>query len=205
MTSDVSSTRLLASLGIAGALAGLLLVQVHTLTDPLIQQHKEERLQAAVLEVLPGAVRFETRWVLDGALTDALPEGADADTAERVHFGFGAEDQALGVALAAASQGYQDTIELIFGYDPRGDRLLGMKVLESKETPGLGDKIEKDAGWVAQFEGVTPPLEGVKPGRGSGAPTELDVITGATISSRTVVRAINEALERVGPALEGLP
>jgi hypothetical protein len=50
---------------------------------------------------------------------------------------------------------------------------------------------------------VETPLTGVKPGRGEGVAGEVDVITGATISSRTVVRAINEALERVGPALEG--
>jgi len=76
--------------------------------------------------------------------------------------------------------------------------------LESKETPGLGDKIEKDTEWVAQFGDVTPPVTGVKPGRGTGALGEVDVITGATISSRTVIRAINEALDRVAPVLEEL-
>ena len=31
--------------------------------------------------------------------------------------------------------------------------VIGMKVLESKETPGLGDKIEKDSAFVAEFRG----------------------------------------------------
>ena len=202
---DVSSTRLLGTLGIAGALAGLLLVQVHQYTDPIIQQYKEEQLQAAVLEVLPGAERFETRWVVDGRLAEAPPEGTDDRAHERVYLGFGGDGVRVGVAMSAGTQGYQDRIELIFGYDPAGDRLLGMKVLQSKETPGLGDKIEKDADWIAQFDGVRPPVEGVKPGRGTGAADQVDVITGATISSRAVVRAINEALERLGPVLEGLP
>jgi electron transport complex protein RnfG len=91
---------------------------------------------------------------------------------------------------------------VIFGYDPTTKTLLGMKVLESKETPGLGDRIEKDTVWVAQFVGVESPLEPVRTGRGTGKPTEVDLITGATISSRTIVRIINEALERLGPALE---
>jgi electron transport complex protein RnfG len=134
MTQDVSSSRLLMTLGVAGAMAGLLLMQVHTLTEPVIQRHREERLQAAVLEVLAGAERFETRWVVDGALAAEPPEGDD-DGTERVYVGYDAADRRVGVAVGGGSQGYQDRIELLFGYDPDTGRLLGMKVLESKETP----------------------------------------------------------------------
>jgi uncharacterized protein with FMN-binding domain len=54
---------------------------------------------------------------------------------------------------------------------------------------------------VAQFGGVATPLQGVKAGAGKGDSAEVDLITGATISSRTVVKIINTALERLGPAL----
>jgi electron transport complex protein RnfG len=77
-----------------------------------------------------------------------------------------------------------------------------MKVLESKETPGLGDKIEKDMDFVTAFDGVAAPIEGVKAGDGSGDPHEVDLITGATISSRTLIRIINNALERLEPMLD---
>lgn len=207
MTGSVSSSRLLLTLGAAGAMAGLLLMQVHSLTEPVIQRHREERLQAAVLEVLGGAERYETRWVVGDALTAEPPAGeqggGQGGGIERVYVGYDADERRVGVAISGGSQGYQDRIELLFGYDPATGEVLGMKVLESKETPGLGDKIEKDEEWIAQFEGVVPPLTGVKAGRGEGGPSEVDVITGATISSRTIVRAINEALERIGPALEG--
>jgi electron transport complex protein RnfG len=102
--------------------------------------------------------------------------------------------------------GFADVIRVIFGYDPATKRLLGMKVIESKETPGLGDKIEKDTAFVRQFASVVAPLVGVKAGAGKGDSTEVDLITGATISTRTVVRIINAALERLGPALtQGVP
>ena len=79
--------------------------------------------------------------------------------------------------------------------------MLGMKVLESKETPGLGDKIVKDTAFISQFARVEGPVVGVKAGQGKGNPNEIVMITGATISSRSLIKAINATLERVGPLL----
>jgi electron transport complex protein RnfG len=76
-----------------------------------------------------------------------------------------------------------------------------MEVVENKETPGLGDKIVKDASFVAEFEGARAPLVGVKAGAGDGDPGEVDMITGATISSRAVIAIINHRLDRLGPLL----
>jgi electron transport complex protein RnfG len=98
--------------------------------------------------------------------------------------------------------GFQDLIYLIFGYEVSEGRLLGMKVLDSKETPGLGDKISKDENFIAGFEGAVPPLRGVKSGTGTGDEHEVDMITGATISSRTVIRIINHRIEALQPLLE---
>jgi electron transport complex protein RnfG len=82
-----------------------------------------------------------------------------------------------------------------------------MKVLESKETPGLGDKIFKDQAWVDQFfDGPQTPLVPVKPGSGKGLPGEIDTITGATISTKAVIAIINNALAEWEPVLEsGIP
>jgi electron transport complex protein RnfG len=104
------------------------------------------------------------------------------------------------VAIKAAAAGFQDVISLIYGFDPTSGSLTGMKILSSKETPGLGDKIEKDHAFVAQFDAVATPLVAVK--RTTGAPGEIDAITGATISSRAVVRIINESLARLRTPIE---
>ena len=55
--------------------------------------------------------------------------------------------------------------------------------------------------FVHEFLGVNVPLRGVKKGAGSGAASEVDLITGATISSRTVVAIINRSLEKWAPLL----
>lgn len=196
----VPAWRLFSTLGAGGALAGLLLVFVFQLTQPAILAHKERMLQLAVNEVLLSPDRYETLYLVDGALIAEPPEGVDTRTLDRVYRGLAADGTSVGFAIPAARPGFQDVIKLIFGYDPATGRMLGMKVLENKETPGLGDKIEKDAAFTGQFEGREPPLVGVK--RGASDANEIDTITGATISSKTVIRAINDAVERWRPALE---
>jgi electron transport complex protein RnfG len=82
---------------------------------------------------------------------------------------------------------------LLYGYMPGDQLVVGMEILESRETPGLGDKIYKDAEFVAEFSALStdPEIVAVKKGTGS-LPNEVDAITGATISAKAVVRIINE-------------
>jgi electron transport complex protein RnfG len=199
---DVPAWRLLLTLGLGGALAGFVLVFVYQLTLPVIERNKAERLAAAVQEVLKAPDHYDTLYVFDGALTKALPAGTDPKKLETLYLGYTADGSHIGFAIASAEPGFQDQVRLIFGYDNTTRTLLGMKVLESKETPGLGDKIEKSEAFVSQFDGVAAPLKGVKARDGTGDPHEVDMITGATISSRAVIRIINNALDRVGPLLD---
>ena len=201
---STSSARLVATLAVAGALAGLVLVSVHQWTEPRILAHQARVLQEAVVEVLGGPESTQTYFEVDGAFTAQPPAGADTASADRVYVGFDATGAPTGVALAAAEPGFQDVIRLLFGYDPGAGTVLGMKVLESKETPGLGDKLEKDSSFVAAFRGVATPLIGVKEGAGSDVEGEIDMITGATISSRAIVDIINHRLEDVDEQMRAL-
>jgi len=201
---DVSSVRLFMTLAIAGILAGLLIVVVYQLTQPTIRAYKEMKLQEAVVEVLQNPTSYETRYLINGKLEKELPAGAKATDFKRVYFGYDASGKLKGVAMERGESGFQDVIHLIFGYDPATQKLTGMKVLESKETPGLGDKIMKDAAFVGQFfeKGPVGPIVGVKAGGHTGDPHEVDMITGATISSRAVIRIINNSLAEWTPLLK---
>lgn len=201
-TDDVAAWHLAATLAGAGVVAGLLIVTVYRATQPAIVAHKAEVLRGAIQEVLEAPARYDTLYLVDGALVSNLPAGVDPRRLEQIYRGYDDEGHAVGYAIAAGEPGFQDMVRLIFGYDPVQGTLLGMKVLESKETPGLGDKIEKDSTFAVQFDGARPPLEGVKSTTANGGdPHEIDMITGATISSRTVIQIINHALERLEPAL----
>lgn len=108
-----------------------------------------------------------------------------------------------GWVAKAAGQGYADKIELLFGLDPNGEKLTGLFILGQKETPGLGNKIiEKQ--WRGQFihKPVNQPLSVVK--TGAKAVNEIDAITGATISSRSVVNIINNAVSDIQGELASL-
>jgi Na+-translocating ferredoxin:NAD+ oxidoreductase subunit G len=197
-----SSFRIVATLSIAGLLAGILLIFVYQATQPAILAHKAEMLRLAVSDVLQEPASYDTLYLVDGKLSDALPDGALEKDFEKVFLGRDANGAAVGFAVVHNRAGFQDQVKIIFGYDPRTKRMMGMKVLESKETPGLGDAIEKNMDFVEQFTRTEAPLVGVKPGSGSGSINEIDMITGATISSKAVIKIINEAYERWQPMLQ---
>ncbi|MDX1673895.1 MAG: FMN-binding protein [Longimicrobiales bacterium] len=198
---EVPSWRLITTLAVAGALAGLLIVGVFEWAQPQILAHRAEVMRTAIQEVLGAPDRVQTLYVVDGELSEQPPAGVDTTTAERVFLGYGAGGEPVGYAVTGEKAGFQDIISLIFGYDPAADEVLGMRVLESKETPGLGDKIYKDSSFVAEFVRVGAPIQGVKDG--GDAPDEVDMITGATISSETVIEIINTRVRQLEPMLEG--
>lgn len=198
---QVKSGRLIGTLGFFGAIAGLLIVIAFEWAQPRILADKAAVLQAAVNEVLGVPDKTVTLFVVDGALTETAPAGADTTKLERMFAGYDATGQRVGYAITNAAPGFADVILVIFGYDARSKQLLGMKVIENKETPGLGDKIVKDTLFVNEFKAATTPLRGVKLGAGKGGKNEIDMITGATISSRVVIKIINDKLEQVEPML----
>jgi electron transport complex protein RnfG len=203
----VSTFRLVATLAVAGVLAGILIALVNQHTKPIIDAYRAEQLRLAVYEVLPDAARYSTFYLVDGVLAADLPAGAKESEFKRVYAGYNESGEPVGVAVSRGESGFQDVIMVILGFDPVTGRLTGMKVLESKETPGLGDKIFKDQAWVDQFfAGPQTPLIPVKPGSGKGVPGEVDTITGATISTKAVIQIINNAVAEWKPVLEqGLP
>lgn len=99
-----------------------------------------------------------------------------------------------GWVIKTGGQGYADKIELLLGLDPALTTITGLFVLEQKETPGLGNKIIFPE-WRGQFIGkpIDPALTVVK--TGAKAKTEIDAITGATISSRAVTTIVNSAIK----------
>jgi electron transport complex protein RnfG len=196
---DVSSVRLLGTMGGAGAVAGLLIVLVFQFTLPTVQANRAARLETAIQQVLPGIAKTEALYLVNGALTRELPSGADPRKLEKIYLGIDAGGSPVGFAIPASEPGFQDVIDLIFGFDPAKPGTLGLVILGSRETPGLGDKIESPR-WLEQFGDAGAPLQPVKAGNAK-QPQEVDMITGATISSRTVIGAINKAIVRWSPII----
>jgi len=190
-TTAPSSLRLVLTLAIAGLVSGIAIIGIYESTLPTITANKARELREAVFKVLPGVSQMQALVHREGALVVVEKPAKDEPV---VYGGYDEGGEFVGYAMPAAGPGFQDTIALLYGYTPDKKLVVGMEVLESRETPGLGDKIYKDASFVGGFSAlsVEPEILAVKKGTKS-APNEIDAITGATISSKAVVRIINEA------------
>jgi H+/Na+-translocating ferredoxin:NAD+ oxidoreductase subunit G len=77
--------------------------------------------------------------------------------------------------------------------------VTGVRILEHRETPGLGDRISQDnSDWVYQFDGHSlgdPPLPEWRLKRDGGA---FDQLTGASVTPRAVLKAVRETLDYFG-------
>jgi electron transport complex protein RnfG len=207
-TNTSSMPMLRAMVGI-GALCALLIVLTFEGTLPRIERLKAEALEKAIFRVLPGTVATKT-FQLDQ--NNGFIEVSAKDAVEPlVYTGYDKKGQLTGVAVEASGQGYADVLRILYGYHPDKQAIIGFYVLESKETPGLGDKIEKDADFLANFKAldvsltddfselknaVVPVKQGSKE-----HPWQVDGITGATISSRAIGNIIGTSTQNWVPLI----
>jgi electron transport complex protein RnfG len=192
-----------------GLLCGLLIVTAYELTRPVIERNQAEALRRAIFQVLPSA-RTSTPFRLGDAGAFEAVAGAPGDGAS-VHACWDEAQRLVGFAIEAHGMGYQDVVRLLYGYSLDADAITGVRVLESRETPGLGDKIETDAAFLANFERLdvsltgdgaqlAHPIEFVKPGA-KQHPWQIDGITGATVSSTAVADILRKSAARWIPQI----
>lgn len=198
-TSASSFKMLRAMVGI-GILCALMIVLTFEGTLGRIEHLRAEALEKAIFRVIPG-IASSKPFRLDQ--NNSFVAVTDDEAAEQlIYAGYDENNNLVGVAIEGSGQGYADILRILYGYDPEAQKVIGFYVLESKETPGLGDKIEKDPAFLANFEAldvsltddgaVKNPVVPVKQGAKEN-PWEVEGITGATISSRTIGDIIGES------------
>jgi electron transport complex protein RnfG len=176
---------------------GALLAAVQITLGPTIEANKINETLGKVPELVFGKARAQELSDRKQAV-DVTPQTvAVAKGGKTVRYNVykaATEGQMAGWVAKSAGQGYADKIEMLIGFDPAVQKITGIFVLEQKETPGLGNKIVTDQ-WRGQFidKPTAAPLKAVK-GQATGD-TEIDAITGATISSKAVTDIINAAVK----------
>jgi electron transport complex protein RnfG len=102
----------------------------------------------------------------------------------------------VGYALPAQGNGYQGVIKLMVGLNTDLSEITGVSVLEQVETPGLGGRISEQV-FQDQFRGIqTQPAVGYVKNQSPDKDTDIQAVTGATISSRSVVSIINRNIAK---------
>ncbi|QGG79804.1 electron transport complex subunit RsxG [Litorivicinus lipolyticus] len=167
----------------AGAVA---LTQVAT--DERIEYNQAEVARAALRAVLPA---HNNEILADARVLAAVP-ALGAPDALTVSVGR-LDDRLTGYAIpVVTTQGYSGPIAMVIGITPDGT-VSGVRVTQHRETPGLGDKIDlAKSPWVRDFDGthLNNRNWAVRPDGG-----DFDAFTGATITPRAVVAAVERALQ----------
>jgi len=170
-------------------LSGLILAALNIYTAPRIELNANKVLSEAVGYVMPAKKTCDVKVIDD------------------VTFYIGKDDkgQIIGVAFVAEGDGFQSRLRILVGMDPVMSKILNIKILAQAETPGLGTKIENDptnktdALWFhKQFSDLPlgAAITVVKGKEPDKSQSQIQAITGATISSKAVVNIINAAIEK---------
>jgi len=162
------------------------------LTEDRIEANKKAFIERSLQPALAGLF-FDssvTESILIIPPPHALP-GREAAIVYRVYTG---TEPVAALFVVSARDGYSGPIRLLIGITMDGD-VTGVRVLEHRETPGLGDRIETTkSDWVLQFDGRSlqnPELSGWAIKSDDG---EFDQLTGASVTPRAIIRAIKETL-----------
>jgi electron transport complex protein RnfG len=169
-----------------------LLVAVNNLTHERILAEEKARALEQLGQIVP-TVRFDND-LLEDIVHVTDPEHFRHDRPVTIHRVRLDGRPVAAIMATTAPDGYNGDIRLLTGIDA-GGKVLGVRVVSHKETPGLGDPIEiEKSDWVLGFTGKSlddPARSGWKVERDGGL---FDQFTGATITPRAVVRAVHDAL-----------
>ncbi|WP_371192853.1 electron transport complex subunit RsxG [Glaciecola sp. SC05] len=180
-----------AILGVFALVCTALIAVTFYATKDTIALAREKQLLSVLNELVPESAH-------DNPLhTDCIIVQPDPLLGERAQRVFRARDAGNSVALiveTTAPDGYSGNIELVVAIDTN-QTVLGARVVEHKETPGLGDKIDlRISDWVLSFTGVSysEQTEGRWQVKKDGG--QFDQFTGATITPRAVINAVKNTL-----------
>ncbi len=153
------------------AVAGAALGYVNSTTETAIQKIKEQQLTDGIKEVLQADE-------LTMQEPEQTPEGA---TVYRTDHGTAVQ--------TSDPKGFGGTLSVLVGFDDEG-QILGYRVMESQETPGLGAKAQQWFQLGAKGDIIGKKAGNLTVSKDGG---EVDAITASTITSRAFLRCVNAA------------
>jgi electron transport complex protein RnfG len=173
--------------------ATALLVVTFTRTEPTIERSKQAEKLALLRQVLPPAL-YDNDLI---ATQQSLPANELLGTRQPSVIWIARRDEAVTAVVleAIATDGYSGNIHLVIGIDVSGT-VTGVRVTSHRETPGLGDYIERaKSSWIEQFVGKSLTNPEAKHWRVAKDGGQFDARAGATITPRAVVKAVRAALD----------
>jgi len=161
-------------LGICVVVA-LLLGIVNHVTEPIIDQMKQEKTNQAMAQVLKADSYNPVETKVEGvvAIHEAIVGG-----------------QKVGCVVEVAPNGFGGAISMVVGVDANG-AVTGIAITKDAETPNVGTKVTRDQSVLDRFVGMSHADGDITV---NGGANRFDGVSGATVSSKAVTAGVNTAL-----------
>ncbi len=180
------------TLAVIGAVCTTLVAATYQATRDRIAANDKALLEQSLAPALSGI--FFDSGVTESRLVLQPPHELPGNDPAVIYRVFAEGEPVAALFAVTARDGFSGPIRVLVGIEVDGT-VTGVRILQHRETPGLGDKIESArSDWVFQFDGRSigdPALESWAI-RGDGG--EFDQLTGASITPRAVIKAIRDTL-----------
>ena len=163
------------------AIVSALLAGVNSITKPIIAENEQKNFEIAMQEVLPEASGFKE---VDPGDYPPSETGVTLDSLYRA-------DNGGYVVSTVCSEGYGGDVSVMVGIT-KDLTINQVKIMSMSETPGLGAKASEPE-FIGQYDGLSAGITVVK--NTTPADNQIEAISGATITSKAVTKAVNAALE----------
>ncbi len=168
------SLKMIIVLGGVCLLSAAALGLIHKATYQRILENEKQRIREAIFQVIPN-------------ISNQQPFSYN-EISQDPHVFVGSIDETiLGYAIISSGMGFQGNISIMVGIDAQIENITAIKILDTRETPGLGGRIIEEE-FLQQFVEMRIPAD---------RKISVDSITAATISSQAVEYIVNKAIKNV--------
>jgi len=182
-------------LALFALITALILASTDRVTEDRIAESERLAAQKALFEIVPLALHNNDLLVDLQPIPEQYWLALGLDNGGDVHIARLDDQPVAAIVPSITTDGYSGDIAMIVGINFDGT-VAGVRVVDHKETPGLGDKVElRKSDWILSFNGKSlnnPEISkwNVKKDRG-----DFDQFTGATITPKAVIHQIAKTLE----------
>jgi len=190
--SESSIIRSGVTLAVIAAICTTLVAVTYQSTDERIAANEKAWLERSLQPALSGL--FYDSGVTESRVILQPPHDLPGSEAAVIYRVYAEDAPVAALFVVSARDGYSGPIRILVGIDIDG-KVTGIHVLEHRETPGLGDRVESGkTDWVKQFDGrsLVDPEPAKWKIKGDGG--QFDQLTGASVTPRAIVKAVKETL-----------
>ena len=159
-------------LAVIGIICAGLIASVNTMTAPIISEREKAEKEATILDFFPSMTRFEE---------SDTSESEEFKAIQVIYNIYDQDNDCMGRIYELATKGYGGDIQMFVAYDLKTKVLINLRYIGTfSETPGFGSRVKEDE-FLSQI--LNKPVDGMS----------IDTLSGATITSSAVKKAIDEA------------